>query len=222
MKTTKSKRSIQLLKVICIITFTTFLFSCQSANNSKENELMQKENELMKKENELLLRENELLKKEQSGNQNQNKNQAQKQTSSNFQSNVTSQIIERAFLKSINRIEGSERDSASERYCYVVNILVGDLNQDGLKDGLVHYACGFKAGGNARAGSGWAVMINDNGSLFLLLTDEEINIVPSKITSDGTIIGEQLDYAPSDPRCCPSIKTPRNVKLLGNSLIVVK
>ena len=189
-----------------ILTVSLLLFSCQSKNEQKEKELLQKENELLKKENELLQKEkndpNNLLNK--------------KTTESNSSISITKSDVEKAFQNNKSKIDSSDRD------CWNNDAYIGDLNSDGLNDGLMSFACGFKDSmGNAIAGSGLAIFINNNGDLIYQGTEEDfVGFVPSKISS-GLIYGDILEYAQNDARCCPSIKTKVKLKLANGKLVKV-
>jgi uncharacterized protein (TIGR02145 family) len=107
--------------------------------------------------------------------------------------------LETAFTNSLNKVE------TSDRTCWLVKSLIGDLNLDGASDGIVFFGCGFRDGGNAIAGSGLAIFLNKNGELLFSGIDESNDkFIPNKISA-GLIYGETRDYSPDDPRCCPSI-----------------
>ncbi|TAD99151.1 MAG: hypothetical protein EAZ97_09475 [Bacteroidetes bacterium] len=129
-----------------------------------------------------------------------------------------SETIEGAFNQIKAKINGSDRD------CYVVKYLTGDLDGDGQTDGLAFYACGIKGNaGNASAGQGWAVFLKKQGKFFHKLTDEEtFGIIPLYIQANGVVVSEQLEHAKDDPNCCPSIKKTRKVQLKNNTLVIIQ
>jgi hypothetical protein len=167
----------------------------------------------LQKENELLKKENELLQKEKSTTNNL---PDKKSTKNDNSISITKSDVEQAFQNNQSKIDGSDRD------CWNNDAYIGDLNSDGLSDGLIHFACGFKDSmGNAIAGSGLAIFINDNGVLIYQGTEEDfVGFIPSKISS-GLIYGELLEYRPNDARCCPSIKTKAKLKLANGKLVRV-
>jgi len=199
--------------IALILTASSILLSCQSQNEQKEKELLQKENELLKKENELLQKENGQPSKsvdKKSNNDNLNTSPPKQSVS------ITKADIEKAFNENQSQIEGDGRD------CWTVNSFIGDLNSDGANDGLIHFGCGIKGNmGNASAGSGLAIFLNNNGTLVYQGTDENfVDFVPSKISA-GLVYGEILEYGPDDARCCPSIKTKVRLKLVNNGFVKV-
>ena len=205
----------QLSKWTVIWTITLFLFaSCQTTSTEqKEKELLQKENELLKKENELLQKEKGQQKDPTQQTITQ-KNIPIKDEQTTYQ--ITKSSIEQEFIKHLGQIEGSGRD------CWTVNSFIGDLNGDGVNDGVAHFGCLIKGNvGNASGGSGIAIFLVNNNKLEFIGTEEDyIGFVPSKIAS-GVVYGEQLDYGPDDPRCCPSIKTKIKLKFSNNKLVKV-
>lgn len=125
---------------------------------------------------------------------------------------TTKSALESAFNSVLQKME------TNETICWSVNAIIGDINSDGINDGLIKYACGLKDGGNAIAGSGLAIFININGVLVHKGNFEEIvSFVPKRISS-GLIHGEILEYGPDDARCCPSIITPTSLKFENNKL----
>ncbi len=125
-------------------------------------------------------------------------------------------IVEESFNKLLNKKE------FTDEVCAADNIVVGDLNNDGKKDGIVDYSCVSKMGGNAILESGWAVFINNNGKLNLLLINRNFRSTPQKILKDGTIISLLSDYGPNDLTCCPSIKSQLKVRLINDSLKILQ
>jgi len=192
-----------------LLVASSLFISCQSQTEQKE--LLQKENELLKKENELLQRENNLSSNSTNNNTSKNNSTSPAPKSS---VSITKSDLERAFKKNQSEIEGSERD------CSSVNSFIADLNSDGETDGLIQFGCGFKGNmGNAMAGSGLAIFINDNGTLVFQGTDENFEgFVPNKISS-GLVYGEIFEYGPDDADCCPSIKTKIKLKLVNGKFV---
>ncbi len=125
-------------------------------------------------------------------------------------------IIENEFSKSLSKIEGQERD------CWIVNIVSGDLNGDGSSDVVAHYSCGIKGSmGNASTGSGEAIFINKDNQYKIVGWEEKFrNFIPNKIYT-GILYGEEVEYAPTDPNCCPSLKREIQLKLVGSNLIKI-
>src|SRR5690554_6224186 len=145
--------------------FLMFFNSCQNTNQNKDQE---KEVEILKKEIELLKRENEITKREQELLTNSTdlktvSSNKQSTTSIDKKKIITKTDIENSFKKYLKEIEGNEGD------CDISNdiILVGDINNDGLLDGLVYYACSLKGNIGNASYSGIALFINKGGELQL-------------------------------------------------------
>lgn len=104
--------------------------------------------------------------------------------------------------------------------CSVVNDHKGDLNGDGKIDVVIKYTCSHPMGGNAITGGGLLVYLNDNGKPEMRVHSEG-NQMSVKNIINGIIYGEIWTYAPNDPRCCPSIKTPKKMRVDGFKLVEV-
>jgi hypothetical protein len=124
--------------------------------------------------------------------------------------------FELAYDKLASQIEGKERN------CTRGEGITGDLNGDGLIDGIIGYSCGFKGNlGNASAGSGWAIFVSNGKELKFIGTCENFADCSADSIRSGLIYGVQYEYAANDPRCCPSLKTPIKLKLKNKTLIKV-
>ncbi|EAY24259.1 hypothetical protein [Microscilla marina] len=132
-------------------------------------------------------------------------------------SQVSKEQLNEVFEAQKTLIEGSDRD------CYPVNTVVGDLNGDGKPEGVVQYNCGFKGSmGNASAGMGWAILINRGGKLTVIINQTNVNNTIPLAIENGTIKAQKMKYKKEDARCCPSIKIAKKYKLIGNQLKEVK
>ncbi|HXB11798.1 MAG TPA: hypothetical protein VNZ45_07425 [Bacteroidia bacterium] len=188
-------------KILFLVLILFFGLSCNSATNTKDN------NDSLKVK--------DSVKSVQSVNQEVNNNPPQKESGSD----TDSAKVAKEFEKYSSKIEGSKRD------CWNISVLIGDLNGDGIKDGLAFYGCDLKdnhTNGGVPPYSGIAIFISKNGELQFIGTDENLNeFIPDSIRG-GIIYGEKDDYGPDDPRCCPSIKKEMEYKLEGNKLKKIK
>lgn len=205
-------RKIFNLKYLVII---LLVISCQSNSKSSEKDLLEREKELLKKEKEILIKENELLKKE--GKKEIIKERIiEKKIVEKKKFVVSKTIVEKEFKKNIGKIE----DSSSETF--INDVFIGDLNEDGLNDGLVYYRKEAYQGGSGTTGNGLAIFLNKGNNLYYLFKDEELHsFSPEKIASN-TIFGQIAEYGPDDPNCCPSIITKVKLQLFpGQKLLQI-
>ncbi len=136
--------------------------------------------------------------------------------------NVDEGAIEKVFREYLPKI--SDGRNLNNRI-----IAIGDLNDDGLLDGIVDYSLeptleDNGGGGNAVGEiSGLIVIVNDNENLTIVDDTGDYNVRSDlKRIKNGVVLLEGLDYAEGDPRCCPSIKTTTKLVVRNNKLTEVK
>ncbi|WP_299825996.1 serine/threonine-protein kinase [uncultured Pontibacter sp.] len=138
---------------------------------------------------------------------------------------VGKSVVEKAFLQYLPDISGGRNLLELEAYeGKKYKILVGDLNGDGLQDGIVDYSLEptFEdtGGGNAiGALPGLVAFINTGNKLTIADHSEEFNYMYkiSKI-NNGVIFLEGFEYAEDDARCCPSIEVTKKLVLRNDKL----
>lgn len=144
--------------------------------------------------------------------------QAESSNKISIENHITKASVEKAFKKMTSKHLDNE-----ERWCGSSDIILGDLNGDGLTDGLCRYGCLGKDGGNASCGNGLVAFIQNpvNRELNMWIQKEETGgsiITPKKILSDGTINAEKLSYGPNDFHNFPSIKREITLKVTNDQL----
>ncbi|SEM72036.1 hypothetical protein SAMN04489760_13831 [Syntrophus gentianae] len=101
----------------------------------------------------------------------------------------------------------------------ISNKAFGDLNGDGITDGVVIIWC--NTGGNGSV-IGLAAAVADSGkpivTKVITLGDSRIDIRSMKI-EQGMIILRLITHGPNDGLCCPSVKSICKFKLEGSRLV---
>lgn len=93
----------------------------------------------------------------------------------------------------------------------------GDMNLDGVEDGVVYWMA-QASGGNLHHG-GFAVFINDGQDNFTFLDMLGPKDYTSHLIIENQLIyGYEDKYKSSDPRCCPSIKTAFEIRIENGKL----
>jgi hypothetical protein len=170
------------------------------------------------KEKELLQKENDLLKKI-IGKEGNNSDKTNIETSVFM---VNPKDVKKSFLEYLPNISGGRMLSKSV-------IKIGDLNGDGLIDGVVDYGLeptweDNGGGGNAISEiSGIIVFVNSGKALTVADHSEEYggnfgSRNELKEISNGVIFLEGLEYADDDARCCPTLNTTTKLVLRNNKI----
>ncbi|WP_299455685.1 hypothetical protein [uncultured Microscilla sp.] len=103
--------------------------------------------------------------------------------------------------------------------CHAANAVVGDLNGDGVQDGIVQYTC-LMAGGNIPVYTGWTLWLNEKGVIKPVLHCKDLGrALPLSIGAGGIISALVYKYKKGDASCCPSIKTPKKYQLKQQKII---
>src|ERR1041384_3927365 len=131
-------------------------------------------------------------------------------------SQFTKNDIDSVFKKSEIKIAGEGRT------CSIVSFLAGEINRDSAQDVLVYYSCNVKETiGKSTTGGGWAIWLNNNGSLEFLLKDEnKFGLAPKEIIAGGIILCDQLGYDSNSSK--PVVTGQRKVKFANNKLVILK
>jgi hypothetical protein len=194
----------RILSRLLIITLTILLIISCNNTEKKENNLEKKETELLKKENELLKKEIELSKNK---------------SNSNRSETITKTLLEKEFNKHIKTIEKNFKKGMEECDicgCSFNEAFIGDLNNDGIDDGLVQYLCNYSASGEI---SSIAIFLNINNELKYICSEEN-GIYPTRI-ANNIIYGKTYDYGENDRINNPTAETEVKLKLKNNSLVVL-
>lgn len=97
--------------------------------------------------------------------------------------------------------------------CHAANVVVGDLDGDGVNDGVVQYTC-LMAGGNIPISTGWTMWLSKNGELKPVLHRNDLGqALPLSIKAGGVISALVYKHKKGDASCCPSLKTPKKFQL---------
>jgi hypothetical protein len=191
MRTVKNK-----LKIMKKYTFVGLVFfiliSCNNSNTHKEKELELKENELRLKEEELKLKKIEL---------NQSK----------LSIKEAIKIAEDKFNNYLPNILESHEAGLDMQQSYT-----GDFTGDGIEDIAIYFSLTPKEGGNAMVGQGLSLYQNNGNTVKVLAGYEPNYLFGFDKISGGKIYVEKLEYAETDGRCCPSIKTEHIITISGN------
>jgi len=201
------------IKITMCLTLISLFLACQ--NSTKEQQLAEKEKELLQ-------RENELLKKEL-GKTDSIFDKTKIEASAFF---VDQSVVKKSFLEYLPNISGGRKLSNSV-------IKLGDLNADGLIDGVVDYGLeptweDNGGGGNAISEiPGIIVFVNSGKALTVVDHSEEFggnfgSRNELKKISNGVIFLEGLEYAEDDARCCPTLKTTTKLVLRNNKITKLK
>lgn len=97
--------------------------------------------------------------------------------------------------------------------CHAANVIVGDLDGDGVKDGVVQYVC-LMAGGNMPISTGWTMWLSKNRELKPVLHRNDLGqALPLSIGANGVVSALVYKHKKGDASCCPSLKTPKKFQL---------
>lgn len=91
----------------------------------------------------------------------------------------------------------------------------GDFTGDGISDVAIYFSLAPKDGGNALVGQGLALYKNTGTNVKVIAGYEPNYLFTFEKISDGKIYVEKLEYAETDGRCCPSIRTEHILKISG-------
>lgn len=92
---------------------------------------------------------------------------------------------------------------------------IGDFTGDGISDVAIYFALAPQDGGNAIVGQGLALYKNTGTNVKVIAGYEPDYLFSFKTIKNGKIYVEKLEYAETDGRCCPSIKTEHILKISG-------
>ncbi|KAA5538379.1 hypothetical protein F0460_01900 [Paenimyroides baculatum] len=93
---------------------------------------------------------------------------------------------------------------------------VGDFTGDGVEDVAIYFNLVPKDGGNAIISQGLSLYQNTGQNVKVIAGYDPEYLFAFDTIRDGKIHVTKLEYAETDGRCCPSIKTPHTLTIKGN------
>lgn len=104
----------------------------------------------------------------------------------------------------------------NDAYIDSQDTFTGDFTGDGIADIAIYFSLAPNEGGNTIVAQGLTLYQN-NGKAVKLIAEYDPNYLFSFIKIErGKIYIEKLEYADTDARCCPSLKTEHTLTLSGN------
>ena len=91
----------------------------------------------------------------------------------------------------------------------------GDFTGDGISDVAIYFSLAPHDGGNALIGQGLALYQNNGTNVKVIAGFEPDYLFSFNAIKNGKIYVEKLEYAETDGRCCPSIRTEHILKISG-------
>lgn len=167
-----------MMKKLILLSTLIFITACNNSNDGKEKEKVSNENKSLLKDNKVELNENQL-----------STNEVVKLAEKQFQ----------GYLPKILDVHNAYLDSQ--------DTFTGDFTGDGIEDVAIYFSLAPKEGGNTIVGQGLALYQNNGTSVKVIAGYEPDYLFSFKKISKGKIYVEKLEYAETDSRCCPSIKT---------------
>tara|TARA_R110002051_G_C8663577_1_gene489358 strand:+ start:118 stop:684 length:567 start_codon:yes stop_codon:yes gene_type:complete len=186
------------MKNILVVIFTSLLLfvSCKDSSSAKETELLKKENELLKKELELNKRQTE-------------------------EKNVVKIDVERETKKLFDQY-APKIEKTNSAIISNSEILIGDLNDDGLDDSLVYFVLTPAEGGNMLVGQEMAIYLNNGESMKVVAGYNPQNLFRPASIENNKIHIIEYEYAEDDYPNRPSIEVHKYFVLNGNKLLETK
>ncbi|MBN9336985.1 MAG: hypothetical protein J0I88_03945 [Chryseobacterium sp.] len=92
----------------------------------------------------------------------------------------------------------------------------GDFTGDGIEDIAIYFSLASAEGGNAIVGRGMALYKNEGNKVKVIAGYEPDYLFTVDTISNGKIVIEKMEYAETDGRCCPSIRTKHTLTISGN------
>lgn len=163
-----------------------FIIACNNSNNENKN--------LDSKESKSLPTE----KQPEASQKKLSKNEAIKQAEKQFE----------RYLPNILESHNAYLDSQ--------DIFAGDFTGDGIEDVAIYFSLAPREGGNTIVGQGLALYKNTGTDVKVIAGYEPDYLFSFKKISNGKIYVEKLEYADTDGRCCPSIKTEHILTIFGS------
>lgn len=100
----------------------------------------------------------------------------------------------------------------------VQEAFAGDFTGDGINDVLIYFSLSPRGGGNALVGQGLTLYKNSGNTVKVIAGYEPDYLFEFNKIENGKIHVTKLEYAATDGRCCPSIKTPHVLTIKGTKV----
>lgn len=182
------RKSISILVYVLLLVMT----SCNNSNNEKQMEMELKQKELLLKERAQNIRESE-------------------NNTSKLSTNDAIKLAEQQFSNYLPKILDSHDAILDIQETYT-----GDFTGDGIADVAIYFSLASNGGGNAIVGQGLALYQNDGNTVKVIAGYEPDYLFVFDKINNGKIYVEKLEYAETDGRCCPSIKTEHALTISSN------
>lgn len=117
-------------------------------------------------------------------------------------------LAEKQFQKYLPKILDSHN-----AYLDSQDTFAGDFTGDRTDDVLIYFSLAPKEGGNAIVGQGLVLYKNIGSHVKVIGGYEPDYLFNFKKIKNGKIYVEKLEYAETDGRCCPSIKTEHQLTI---------
>nr|WP_121271774.1 hypothetical protein [Pedobacter schmidteae] len=92
----------------------------------------------------------------------------------------------------------------------------GDFTGDGIADVAIYFSLSPAGGGNAIIGQGLVLYKNEGNRVKVIGGYEPDYLFKVDTIRDGKIMVEKMEYAETDGRCCPSVRTKHTLTISGN------
>lgn len=178
-----------MMKKLILLSILIFITACNNSNNDKQKDSESKENKLLSKEKQPEIKVQEI-----------STEQAVKLAEKQFQE----------YLPKILDVHNAYLDSQ--------DTFTGDFTGDGVEDIAIYFSLAPKEGGNTIVGQGLALYQNNGTNVKVIAGYEPDYLFSFKKISKGKIYVEKLEYAETDGRCCPSIKTEHILTISGSKV----
>ncbi|KFF00503.1 hypothetical protein IX39_07610 [Chryseobacterium formosense] len=122
-------------------------------------------------------------------------------------------LAEKQFQKYLPKILDSHN-----AYLDSQDTFTGDFTGDGTDDVLIYFSLAPKEGGNTIVGQGLVLYKNTGTNIKVIGGYEPDYLFNFKKINSGKIYVEKLEYAETDGRCCPSIRTEHQLTISGTKI----
>ena len=182
-------------KICLLLTLAALLLTVTNCNNSDHD-----------KQKALQLKETELQKREQNLDLQQGKYQK-----TPISTKDAVMLAEKQFENYLPKIVETNKGRIDVQQSYT-----GDFTGDGIEDVVIFFSLSPEDGGNTIIAQGLTLYQNTGRAVKVIAGFDPDYLFSFSRISKGKIYVEKLEYAETDGRCCPSIKTTHILKISGN------